>query len=390
MRLVGPVAFLVTVAYWPGILNPATTPRWIVLSLCVPACLSLPTLVEPSRNWTAGHLAGGLFLAWAALSLTWTSSPPDGINTLWLLLVLAGVWVIGQSLKSLASIYAWLAAGMAVNGAVAIGQWLEIFPVRSAIFPRMDHVPAGLFYNPNYMAEAAALVLVGLATTRQWRWMPAVLPAIALPHARGAVLALAAAGWLWLWHNRRHWAWMGAAAALAGFGAVLWLLPPDYSLMHRVALWRDTIGGMTWLGHGLGGFMTDFSGHAPHFNLMQSRPTHAHNDLLEFAYELGPGVLPLLALLGFALAGAKGTAGPRPEYYVLAAFLVEASFAFPTHMPVTAFMAAMALGHLCRDRRSVVDELARWRIPVRARLYERRAGASRTTAGYGRPGVPFR
>ena len=78
---------------------------------------------------------------------------------------------------------------------------------------------------------------------------------------------------------------------------------------------------------------------------------HAHNDYLELVYDLG---LIGLAWLPCSLRPVRtaqfGPVGPGR-------IAVEACFAFPSHLPATLAIAALAAGHAVRDR-AVVRRVA--------------------------------
>jgi hypothetical protein len=334
-RRVGILAFALAVAFIPGALRADTVGRYALLAVVVPFLVGFPPRL------TAGHLFGGLFLAWGAASLTWTSSIYDGLDELVTFLIMAGLFCIGSELRSMRPVYIGLGASIAINSAIAAVQWYG------------GETPTGLFLIKNYLAEPAALVLIGLIGNRLWLFAALALPAVLLPHARGALVALAAAGAAWCWTRSRRLTGVVLAVMAAACIGWLWLEPSGGDIAQRFAIWRDTIDCLTPLGHGLGAFFTDYVGHASRYNIMAARPAHAHNDFLEIVYELGPGILPFMALLAYSLAGRR-----RTESLVLIAFCVEACFAFPLHFPVPSFLAALAAGHLCRDGNSLRGNLA--------------------------------
>lgn len=324
----GGFAFVLTVAFVPWLGGAADSPRWAMVALGSTAALWI------SFRVTAGHWIGLGLLAWAGLSMLWTAGPYEGVDELAKLLFLAGLFVIGSGLPSLRPVLIGLAIGMAVNSALATAQMFGFEGV-----PQLGG-PAGLFMVKNYLAEPAALVLVWLVAARMWWWALAVLPAVLLPGGRGALAALVACAIAWLWTKSRP-----AAVALilvAGLGAGALAVRGDSSVTERFAIWRATAAGLTWTGSGIGSFYARLPSHAPDLNLTVKRPAHAHNDMLELTYELGPGVLLFVALMVLALFGPAG-----PERYVLIGFLMEGCFGFPLHFPVTAALAAVAAGHLC-------------------------------------------
>lgn len=334
--IAGVFSFVLAVAFVPWWSAAADTPRWAVVALAAGAA----ALWCPAGRWRTEHWLWSTFLIAAAVSLLWSAGPYEGADQLAKLLFLAAIFRVGAVLPSLRPVYIGLALGFAVNGAVAIAQvagWTGIIPQISP--------PAGLFMNKNYLAEPAAMLLVALIAYRL-RWCVfLVLPAVLLPGARGALAGLAVAALAWIWTQSRI-----GAVVLAGFGvlAAAALLEQGYggpSMAERVQIWQATIDGMTWTGNGLGSFRALFPSHAPDFNLLAGRPSHAHNDFLEMAYELGPGALLYLAIIVLALCGPNGA-----EKLVLIVFLTEGCFGFPLHFPVPAALAALVAGRLCRER----------------------------------------
>ncbi len=326
-------AFLVAVAYVPWFADAANTPRWVLLSLLVPAAWRVQT-------WIPAHIAGAVFIALAAASLLWTPVPIEGLQPLWQFILLGAVFCIGVELENMEPIFVGAAWGLSVSSAVALFQ----------------HEPTGLFLNKNFMAEAAVLVAVGLMVYKRWEMLPMLMPAIFLPLSRGALLALAVAGVL-RWRaggaGIRSTAWLVATIFVA-FVVLLIEQPNGASLGERWVIWSYTANHLSWFGHGLGSFYIDFpsfqdGGFARRFD-------HAHNDLLELAYEFGVLAVPLLLVW---LAAMWQHSQVR---LVLIAFTVEGCFGFPLFLPVTGALAALVAGHLCGDRYRV-----RMAVPARER-----------------------
>jgi hypothetical protein len=114
----------------------------------------------------------------------------------------------------------------------------------------------------------------------------------------------------------------------------------------RWPLWLDTIGGTTFLGHGIGNYYVELPLHLKAFPLAAGRPEFAENEFLHFAFELGaPGALLLLGI--FMCAFIQGH-GVKARCLVLALF-VECCLGFPLHMPATVFLGGLLLGGGLRD-----------------------------------------
>lgn len=322
------LGLLVSVAYWPGWISPALSPRFAVLSIIATGLL----LWRPDPiPFTRAHLAGLAFVILAALSVLWSAVPPDSIDALWQVVTLPAIcFCLGsQRLTSLRPLVSGAAIGLGVSSAFAVAQWLGW-----AGLPEISS-PSGLFLNGNYMAEGAALVLVAAVAERLWWAVPVVLPALTLPGARGAILGVAAGLGAYLWRR------FPASAIMVGLGgalAVIVLAKPG--MAERLDIWAVAVANLDWLGHGIGSFWA-----TPVHAYADGVPTHAHNEFIELASDLGPLGVALFAGFAWELRGAIDTAR-----IVLIALAVEAVFAFPTHMPLTLALGAVCAGFAVRDR----------------------------------------
>lgn len=344
--------FAITAAFWPGIAAAATSPRWAVAAI---GSALLLFCAGPIRL-TIAHLAGALFLGWCLATLSWSWSP-DALDAAFKLGILAACFCLGSVSEDLEPLWLGAGVGIAVSSVIAIAQVFGFAPV-----PYLT-IPAGLFINGNYMAEAAVLVLIGLAASGRWWMAAACLPAATLGVARGALLALAAAAAAWLWGRSR-----AAALALVLLVAVSGATMGFYGwrsthVAERVAFWRDTASGITLTGHGLGSFRDVFTRYAEHTDLRRSRPAQPHNEALGIAFELGIVGLVLFLIFAATLFGPL-----RPQGLVLIAVAVEAMFAQPLHLPVTGALGCLVAGHIARGVRDARSAALRCGILLRAGL----------------------
>lgn len=350
------LAFFTTILFIPGIPSPAAVPRWALLMLIVP----ILWYRHPNRI-TVGHLLGACFLAWAALSLTWTFNSYDGARAALLFGLLALVFCAAP--LSLRRAYMAMAVGLTINSVVVIAQ------VRGWDVLSQGSVPGGLFFNKNFGGELSAMVITGAIMSRLWWFVPGILPTVILSDCRGAWAALGVASIVLIYQYNRL-----AAATVVGLTAMMAVYRWTPSISQRIDLWLDSWDGFRFWGRGLGSFYSTFPEYATRIDSMMFRPSSAHNDLINLTYELGPGVLLLLGLLVFAWR-----ARPlRAEHYVLVVFLVEGLVGFPLYQPATAFLAALVLGSLCRDRPELHLSLAWRRVRV---LFSTERARSRADLG---------
>ena len=316
--LYGALAFAITVAFIPGIEGGATTPRWALIAFVV------PWLLRDRHRFSVADLAAGLFLVWSSLTLWWSPAVLDGIGELLILVLLFSCFWLGHQITDMRPVWIGAGLGIAVSSAIALAQSLGL-----PLIVGERTTTAALFANGNFMAEAAALVLVAALVERIWWLVPLLLPAFLLPLQRGSLLAAALALGVYVFGRPR------AIVVAAFMGIVLLLVAVagknPASIDMRLDAWRAALSHLSFFGHGLGvGALVV--------------PPYLHNEFLNVAFETGlPGVL-LLALLCLPLFGPLNAAR-----CVLVAFAVEACFAYPLHLPVTGFLASIAAGFALRD-----------------------------------------
>lgn len=329
-----------TTAYWPGIAGVATTPRWDVAAL-----LSVVLFFSPPFRMTMTHWIGIALIAWLALSLLWNDGGADGLSDgvqeLIQIAMIAVAFAVGSSMTDIRPLFIGAALGIGINSGFAIAQWMG-WDGAEVILTRDGHF-AGLFYERDRLASAAAMVAVGLvALPRAWRLLPLVLPSLILAPYKAALLAVAG-GLLVMAGNKGRVVIAASVASIAG-----WFLfhGIDPSNAERLMIWQDTITNLTWFGHGLGSFREDFIriAHAFDIAVQHTRPEHPHNELLWIDFE---GGLPATALAALFAGGlwVHSEACPRLRG-VLACVSVLALFAMPLHDPATAVLFTLCAGHV--------------------------------------------
>lgn len=330
------LAFLVAIAYMPGISGVGNSPRWALLSVVIPAMMLVPGPLRSANPDTSApvHVAGAIFLLYAIFSMTWTVSGWDGLDQIWKFILLGMVFMLGARMENMRPVYTAFGLGIGVNSLVMIAQkffWPELV------------VGSGLFFNPNFAGEAAVLALVATAAEGLWVSCALAWPSLILSGARGAVLALCVAALAWVWQRQKLLAALIALLVATLVGASLSLGKGIASISERLDLWADVVQQLTVFGHGVGSFVTAFPKGATHIDTLALHFDHAHNDILEIAFQFG---LPGGAFVGVVAYTLYRSAKPT-EFLVLVAFMVTGLVGFPLFEPATAFLAALVAGHAC-------------------------------------------
>lgn len=369
------IAFLSASAYWPNWHDGALKPKWAALSIGMPLALFF-VRVPMTRERSAAIL----LLAWAALSMVWTVSPLDGVNEYWRLSLTVMAFMVGSATENPRPTYVAFIAAVAVSGVLAVAE------VAGAIHIPAANSPAAMFGNKNYLAEAGLVASVLAIGLRAWWALPLTLAATLLPECRGveAAGAFVAAAWsFWRWPRLTLVAVVGVIAAAYEVGVMSRLLS-DPTAQQRFAIWGPMIQHMTFSGHGIGSVWSSFPSFAPDWSVLRGRPLYAHNEVIDYALELG---LPGAALLG-ALAYFVATSVGETEMLALLGLFVAGMFGFPFHLPATAFIASFMAGVLCRRRADVRMGVADRRASVGDVAPEPRSGFGYPVAGRGCAVIP--
>lgn len=333
MLLLGLIISTISVPGWTGKFVPTD---WAVLSLVL-----IPSLwLQVRMNWY--HWLGLTFLAYAALSAAWAPFLVDSGWIGWKLLILALAFRWGSALDDLRPLYKGLALGMGVSSIICIFQHFGFHPVDS------PGLPAGLFYSSIAMGGISALVITCLASEGLWLWAIPCIPALVLAGSRGAWLLIALM--LVINLSRRLWP---ALLLLAACGFVMMGMHHPSDII-RLACWQAALSNLHFFGNGLGSFQSIYlqiSGQLYHAEFV-------HNDYLHLLYELGIGAV-LIFWLVFALAWDKRN---EPGWQPLVAILIFATFSFPIHIPLMAFIGGIVAGHLSVAPSMDGPFLHRWRL----------------------------
>lgn len=326
-----------SLAYIPGITGNALPTGWAILSLT----LSLTLWIK--ADMTPFHTAGAAFLAYVAWSITWTPEPWDGLYTLWHFIILALAFRLGNTDLDLRPLWKGLAIGVGISSCVAALQYLGYTIVPTA-------TPyAGIYYNGVASGAISAVAIVALLTIDQWYWVAILIPGLLLSGSRGAIFA-AAFGTLLTFHRR---AWV-ALIPLGAASIITYHLGP--SDIQRFTIWSAALNHLDFWGNGAGSFLSVLM-QTPHG---LQHPEYAHNDYLQLVFEFGIGTL---FLIPFVIPCAQYQHSLFP---ILGAVFLLAMVAMPLHIPVVAFVFAVASGRLCRDwtRTRFASDLVRPSIPI--------------------------
>lgn len=323
-------AFLTATAYAPGLPSAANVGRWLVVGVGA-AVMIWWVRLRPSP----GHWMGFLLLAWMAMGIQWSISPADTLGELLQWCVLGAIFCIAAEVEDLTPAIRAFCWGITATVPLVIAQALGYQPV----WNHMVVSPVGLFMTKNMLVEVAALAAVA-ALTYRLRWcLPGPAFCVGAAGGREGVLMIGAGLATWGFFALPRPGRIGAAALVVA-AAVMTYPQLDFThagprwtyMMDRFEIWQYTLDMITPLGWGLGSFgaLTTYE--------------FAHSELLQYAYELGAGVLLLIGVFAHALSN-NGPARP-PLAALTAACLVW----FPLHAPGPAMVGALLAGHLCGSR----------------------------------------
>ena len=135
---------------------------------------------------------------------------------------------------------------------------------------------------------------------------------------------------------RRLWILSAVAAA----GTFYFFTPLSDSDALRMFIWRAAWDNLKWFGWGPGVFYTIL---LPQNGVYSLYPEYAHNDALQLVFEYGLGAMLLLPVFGYALWRTDAK-----EWPVVLAFVAAGCYSMPLFLPITAFLAFVAVGHILR------------------------------------------
>jgi hypothetical protein len=321
------LSLLISVAYVPGITGAAIPTGWAAMSF------ALPWVMLKDVKMTSAHYLGLVFIAYAAASLAWTTSPLDGVDELWHWAVIGLAFMWGSRQVLLTPFWKGLAIGCGISSAVALSQWLSYDFITTLDWNK----PAGLFYNNAVAGSAAAIAIVGCMSVGLFRWALLPVPLLLISQSRGAWAAIAV-----VWIAKVYTSFEGLerivftiVLAVAIGLAIVFFHGESDSL--RLTIWQQVIEHLTVFGRGIGASQNVYLV-TPHdfFHI-----EHAHNDYLNLLYEYGLGAFPLFILAALLLEHSDAYAWPA---FVCCLFL--SLYFWTLETPITSFTFAVVAGHV--------------------------------------------
>ncbi len=334
--------------FWPGMAGAAEPSRWAFLAIAVPACLFFTKPRLGPSHWLIIAL-----LLWAAITAIWAEVFYDAVMGWYELALMGGLFAIAHEVEDPKWVYRGLAAGLGVSTVIAIIQRMGYEPVLSVLVGEQN--PAGLFINPSLLGESCAAIAILMLARREYWYAAMVVPALFLSQNRSGIGAFVVclAVWIGVERKRGLGVLLMAVCIVPAYLALIKGMHPWDSIPQRFDIWQGVWQGVTLFGHGIGQFYVGFSQYSDALSA-ETSPTwimtaHAHNDGLEFLFELG---LPGIAILG-GLVWLVYRQGPFPELLALSAIGITALVGFPLHVPFTAAVASILAGAAVGYRRVV-------------------------------------
>lgn len=329
-----PAALVVAVggAYLPWLFH-ADALRWGVLYL---ACA---LILLTGFRWSDVPSYAVPFLAWAGLSLAWSSDPLRGV---WQALNLSALLVVlpcsrrwSASTKSSSP----FAEPILITCGIALA-WAVFAPATFASFG-----------NENFAAEYLLIALPLILSWRHWiAWATAGAILVYLLGFNASKLEWVALGAVFLF---LRWWWLAGTAALSAVALALVSLDWSDSLFYRWEIWKvygRAILDAPLFGHGLGSSALVFERYVDSPGLTDVLPWVAygqpHNELLNLLTETG--LVGLLLALWALIALYRHAKDNQPAWMSLAIGGGLSMVSFPLHHPAPALLCVVACAILLR------------------------------------------
>jgi hypothetical protein len=287
---------------------------------------------------TPAHYLGLAFVAYAAASLAWTTSPLDGVGELWHWAVIGLAFMWGSRQERLAPFWKGLAIGCGISSIVALSQWFSYDFITTLDWNK----PAGLFYNNAVAGSVAVITLIGCWSVGLYRFALLPVPLLLISQSRGAWAALVVTWIAYVYtgfEGLERIVFTIVLAVAIGLAVVFFHGESDSI---RLSIWNQVLQHLTVFGRGIGASENVYLV-TPHdfFHI-----EHAHNDYLNLLYEYGLGAFPLFIAAFLLLEHSDAYAWPA-----LVCCLFLATFFWVFETPVTSFAFAVVAGHVAASPR---------------------------------------
>lgn len=322
-------AFLVTVAFIPGLMSAAIVGRLAIIAI------GIPVVGKISFRFPAAiQIALAMGMAWAAASLIITPDRLDGSFQFFIAIVLIGVMGIASQVETLDDALTGMCLGVGVSSLFCLSALTG-----HRLVDQGSSGYAGLFYNSEILTELSAVLLVWAVVSRRpilvvMTVLPLLVNASRISIA-AAVVALVYAYWPKSWTGRS----LLCLPLIAAAGTVLFITSEGARFggaAQRAVMWLATAMAITPAGYGIGWYR------ASHLT-----EEFAHSDILQALAELGIGALCFAVVPVYALLMNRGDHAERAAFVVVC---IELAVSFPLHVPANAFLAALLAGYLVRGR----------------------------------------
>lgn len=336
------LGLVLPLAYIPSVTGSIIPSGWVFLSAV------LPFLLWSRTEITAGHWIGAAFLVIGFASISWSTQPQSGIETMWHWSVLGMAFCVGARQESVEPFFRGLGIGMLINALIAVLGLLRVVYIPSvAVYPSQ----AALFFNPNMLGETAAIILIGLLWQRQWLLACGPAICLALSQSRLGLVAFFVVAVALIVPSRLR----GLVGACGLALVVLLFLFKDglTAVTVRTDIWSAAFPYLRVIGNGAGSLLMETK-----YGMVE----HLHNDLLELVFEFGIFAVVPLALIAWAFIRA-------PEHRpVIATFSVIALASFPSFLPVSGAVVAFVAGNAYRARHMVRADSVLRRLAIQPRM----------------------
>lgn len=319
------LTFIASIAFWPGVIDSALSPRWAILAIGIPVMLLLKSKSGRIKSPLRG--LGFLFLLCVSISLFWTPDVYTGIYDLTHLLILSSAVVLGAELDNLDEVWKGLYCGVVVNIGILFLQYIGWSPVVGMT------TAAGLFVNKEILAETALIAFVAALVCKHYKIAALMIVPILVCQSRTVWLASIVVITLVYVRNYKLLILL-IVVGISSMTALNYTQSID-SFNHRIEMWSIVLSSLKLFGHGIGSWVSQY----PLYE-------YVHNELLQSVYEIGIFTLiPVFIVFQLLRKYIHDS-----EYFIFVSIVAVSFFWFPYHMPITGFVTALAVGCIANRR----------------------------------------